>query len=80
VIVDPETGLPFSDASAWQLICNLLDECPESFQEVRLRKPPGQVAFWTVATLGSSNVSVYIKVQFFQGKAYGRSFHLSTKE
>lgn len=79
VIVDPETGLPFSDASAWQLICKQLDESPESFHEVRLRKPPGQIAFETVLTLPSHD-RVYIKVQLFQGKAYGRSFHLSTKE
>jgi len=79
VIVDPETGLPFSDASTWQLICKHLDECPESFQEVRLRKPPGQIAFETVLTL-PSNDRVYIKVHLFQRKAYGRSFHISTKE
>ena len=79
VIVDPETGLPFSDASAWQLICKLLDECPESFHEMRLRKPPGQIAFESVLTLPSHDC-IYIKVQLFQGKAYGRSFHRSTKE
>jgi hypothetical protein len=56
-----------------------LDERPESFQEVRLRKPPGQIAFETVLTL-PSNDRVYIKVQLFRGKAYGRSFHISTKE
>ena len=79
VIVDPETGLPFSDASAWQLICQQLEESPESFHEVKLRKPPGQIAFETVLTLATKD-RVYIKVQLFQGKAYGRSFHLSTKE
>jgi putative zinc finger/helix-turn-helix YgiT family protein len=79
VIVDPETGLPFLDASAWQLICRKLEESPESFREVRLRKPPGQIAFETVLTLPSKDC-VYIKVQLFQGKAHGRSFHRSTKE
>jgi hypothetical protein len=56
-----------------------LDESPEAFQEVMLRKPLGQIAFETVLTLTSED-RVYIKVQLFQGKAYGRSFHLPTKE
>ena len=79
-VENPENGSPFSDASAWELICKLLDEHPESFREIRLDKPPGQFAYWTVITLGPPNVPVYIKVQLFQGKAYGRSFHISTKE
>ncbi len=78
-IVNPETGLPFSDASAWELICRLLVERPESFQEVRLDRPPGQTAYAIEVTL-PENVRVYIKVQLSQGKARGRSFHLSTKE
>ena len=78
-IVNSETGIPFSDASAWELICRILEESPESFQQLTLQKPPGQVAFETVFTL-ASGVRVYIKVQLFRGKAFGRSFHISTKE
>lgn len=79
VIENPETGMPFSDASAWELICKIVEESPEAFRHLKLQKPPGQIAFETVFTL-PSGVRVYIKVQLFQGKAFGRSFHISTKE
>ena len=79
MIENPETGLPFSEPSAWQLICKLVEERPESFRQVRLHKPVGQIAFETVFTL-PNDVRVYIKVQLFHGKAHGRSFHISTKE
>jgi len=46
---------------------------------MKLDKPPGQIAYWTVVTL-STGVCVYIKVQLQRGKAHGRSFHISTKE
>lgn len=78
-IENPETTFPFSDASAWELICRTLDETPELFTEMKLDKPPGQIAYWTVVTL-STGVCVYIKVQLQRGKAHGRSFHISTKE
>lgn len=79
VIENPETGLPFSESSAWQLICKLVEEHPEAFRKLKLKCPPGQIAFETISTL-PSGVHVYIKVQLFQGKAHGRSFHISTKE
>ena len=79
VIENPETGMPFSDASAWELICRLVEESPDCFRPLKLQKPPGQIAFETVFSL-PRNVLVYIKVQLFQGKAFGRSFHISTKE
>jgi len=41
--------------------------------------PPGQIAFETVVSL-PKGARLYIKVQLFQGKAFGRSFHRSTKE
>ncbi len=77
-IENPETGLPFSDASAWEFICNLLIAEPERFVEVNLEKPVGQIAYWAVVTL-CDGVAVYIKVQLVQGLARGRSFHISTK-
>ena len=78
-ITNPETGLPFSDASAWELICNLLETQPEAFQELVLRKPPGKLAYATVVSLGSDAVRVYIKVELTCGRARGRSFHISTE-
>lgn len=78
-IENPESGLPFSDASAWELICRIIGECPEGFRQLKLQKPAGLVAFETVYTL-PNHVRVYIKIQLFQGKAHGRSFHIANKE
>ena len=78
-IVCPETGMCFSDRSAWGLICELLLHHPEMFEEVILKIPPGQVAYQTVHTL-SDGTRVYIKVQLSQGKARARSFHISEVE
>jgi len=75
----PETGMCFSDSGAWGLICDLLEQHPETFKEVILRLPPGQIAYQTVHTL-SNGTRVYIKVQLSQGKARARSFHISEVE
>ena len=79
-IENPETGIPFSDSSAWEFICQLLQESPERFREVKLKKPPDQVAYWATVTLPPNNANIYIKIQLSGGFAYGRSFHISTRE
>jgi hypothetical protein len=71
--------MPFTDKGAWGLICHLLEEHPEVFQEMTLENPPGQVAYATVHAL-VNGTRVYIKVQLSQGKARARSFHISEKE
>jgi hypothetical protein len=76
-VLNPETGLPFCDASAWQFICDLIESDPDEFAELILDKPPGQIAYWRTVTL-SNGLCVYIKVQFVGGIARGRSFHIST--
>lgn len=78
-VENPETGLPFSDASAWEFICDLLEACPEQFVETELEKPIGQIGYVTLVTLSPTSVLLYIKVQLLKGKARGRSFHISTK-
>jgi hypothetical protein len=78
-VENPETGLPFTDASAWEFICDRLEAYPEQFVETKLEKPAGQIGYVTVVTLEPTNVLVYIKVQLVQGRARGRSFHISTK-
>jgi hypothetical protein len=75
----PETGLFFTDNAAWGLICDLLEQDPEAFQEVVLERPPGELAYATVHTL-RDGTRVYIKVQLSRGKARARSFHISEVE
>jgi hypothetical protein len=78
-ITNPETGLPFNDASAWEFICNLLQTQAALFKEVVLKKPPGKLAYTTVISIGPDQVRIYIKVQLTCGRARGRSFHISTE-
>ena len=68
--------MPFNERSAWGLICHLLEQNPESFQEVTLERPPGEIAYATVHTL-RNGTRVYIKVQHSRGNARARSFHIS---
>jgi len=75
----PETGMFFTDNSAWILICDVLEQNPETFQEVVLEKPPGELAYATVHTL-RNGTRVYMKVQLSRGKARARSFHISEEE
>lgn len=78
-IMCPETGMFFTDNSAWILICDVLEQNPETFQEVVLEKPPGELAYATVHTL-RNGTRVYMKVQLSRGKARARSFHISEEE
>jgi hypothetical protein len=78
-ITNPKTGLPFSDASAWELICDLLETQAHEFQEVVLRKPLGKLAYATVVSIGPNELRVYVKVELTCGRARGRSFHISTE-
>jgi hypothetical protein len=73
-VENPETGIPFSDDSAWRLICKLLESGYE-FHPVDMRKPPGEVGYETKIQLRCDLPVVYIKVQLRHGKAWGRSFH-----
>ena len=73
-VENPETGMPYSDESAWWLICSLL-EAGHPFQPVQMKKPPGEVAYETKVRLRHDLPLVYIKVQIRHGRAWGRSFH-----
>lgn len=75
----PGHGIPYSDAGAWELICDAIEANPDQFKEIVLDKPPGQKAYWAVLTQ-ESGVKVYVKVQLSKGLARGRSFHISTEE
>jgi len=75
-VLNPETGLPFTDAGAWNFIADLLD-AGHPIVEVRLRRPPGETAFEMVVDMGKNASQIYIKVQIMKGLICGRSFHHS---
>jgi hypothetical protein len=73
-VENPRTGMPFTDAGAWELIAELLDGNHE-FTEVTLRNPPGCLAYETRVCLQANYAEIYIKVQHLAGNIWGRSFH-----
>lgn len=73
-------GLPgffFSDAGAWDLIADKLDEGIE-YQEISLDTPYGSTAIVLCVGIDPKRPPVYMKVQVGNGScAIGRSFHYS---
>lgn len=74
-VENPESGMPFTEYSAWELICELLEKESHVFVEVILREPPGCKAFETTCRLRPNLPEIYIKVQLWQDKVICRSFH-----
>jgi hypothetical protein len=74
----PITEMPYTDAGAWNLIADLL-EAGQSFVEVKLRKPAGDIAYETVVTLRADLPPLYIKIQLKAGRIWGRSFHYALR-
>lgn len=66
--------MPFTETSAWELICDLLDS-DQQFEMKALDVPPGQNALVTKVTLSEGGPAVYIKLHIYRGKALCRSFH-----
>jgi hypothetical protein len=72
--VETLLGLFFSDAGAWELIAELL-ESGHPFQQVTLRRPPGDIGYETTVKLRRDLPTIYIKIQLKAGRVWGRSFH-----
>jgi len=79
-VINPDTDMPFSDASAWFYIAELLEsENHCIFREISLRKPPGALGYEAVIILRPNSPKLYIKIQLMSGRILGRSFHYSLK-
>jgi hypothetical protein len=74
-IVDPKTGEPFTDATAWELVADLLEDPTVAVEEVLLESPPGKRGYVIQTSLNARRL--YVKVQLGSGKIIGRSFHYS---
>lgn len=77
-VTNPESGLPFTEPSAWELIASLL-ESGHPLEEVVLRQPPGKKAYVMLVDLGPTCPALYIKLQLGNGKVICRSFHYSVR-
>lgn len=73
-ITNPITDMPFTEASAWELIVRLLKEGHEFTPKI-LRKPAGETGYETRYQLGANGQTIYIKIQLRCGRIICRSFH-----
>ena len=73
---NPESGLPFTEASAWELLVQLLED-GHPMQETVLDHPPGARGFVLLVDLEGSSQTLYVKVQLGARCVIGRSFHYS---
>jgi hypothetical protein len=73
---NPESGLPFTEASAWDLLAQLLEE-GHPIQETVLDHPPGARGFVLLVDLEGSSQTLYVKLQLGASGVIGRSFHCS---
>jgi hypothetical protein len=74
-VIDPRSQEPFTDAGAWDFICDLLDGGCE-IEEIDLQRPPGRKGY-VLTTEGVENQIIYVKLQLTGDKVLGRSFHYS---
>lgn len=75
---DPRFEMFFTDAGAWAYIIELLESGTE-FAAVQLRRPPDTIGYEVALKLAPNLPEVYIKIQIFQARIWGRSFHNSTR-
>ena len=74
-VIDPATGLPFSDQSAWDFIADQLD-CGCVVDVCVLERPPGRTGYVMKILMPGAQV-LYVKLQLGAGAVIGRSFHYS---
>lgn len=77
-VINPESGIPFTKAGAWEFIAQTLESgC--LITEVEMRKPPNEVGYVVEVDLIAGSPRLYIKLQISRGKVIGRSFHYSLR-
>jgi len=74
-VVDPATGEPFTDDSAWAFIAGVIEQgCAVSKKIVDV--PPG-ASCWVIKVQMTDSKTLYVKLQLGAGTVIGRSFHYS---
>jgi len=73
-VTNPETGFPFSDAGAWELIADQIDSGVE-IKYVKLDKPSGAIGYAFLMKIDPKRLPIYVKLQLGAGVVIGRSFH-----
>lgn len=77
---DPESGQPFTNESAWDLIVQWLESGVALIPRVQNRPQPGIIAYEMIACL-SDGWSVYVKIRpGKKDRIFGRSFHYDERQ
>lgn len=76
-VINPSTGIPFDDISAWHCIADLAED-GHALEEMVLDQPQGEIGYVMIVNLDSSSPPLYIKLQLKGAFIFGRSFHYST--
>jgi hypothetical protein len=77
-VLNPESGLLFTEIGAWEYIADLLD-ANHPLTELALEQPPGEIAYTMAVSLGPKVPKLYIKLQILRGRVLARSFHYSDR-
>lgn len=78
-VLSPETGMPYSDVGAWDLIAELL-RAGHPLECIDLDKPIGKKGYVMKFRISVGRPPLYIKLQLGSGSVLGRSFHYSDTE
>lgn len=76
-VIDPQTGDPFTEESAWEFVIAALED-GEDIELVTLEKPPGKKGY-VMKLPGNGGCTIYVKLQLGGGVVIGRSFHVSDR-
>ena len=74
--MNPETGLPLTDASMWRALRRFLDD-GVPLESLELRQPAGEKAWVMKARLAPGQPLIYVKLQILGSNVHLRSFHKS---
>ncbi len=71
------TGMPYTEAEAFEAIADALDDLRIEVTVVTLRIPPGRTAYELLIPQSKGCAPIYAKVQLGSGQVLARSFHYS---
>jgi hypothetical protein len=77
-VLQPESGLPFTDVGAWNFIADIV-ECGCDVREITMAKPLGKIGYEILAAGHQGCPQIYIKLTLSASLIHGRSFHNSER-
>lgn len=75
-VINPASGLPYTESGAWQLIAEIL-ESGHPVETVVMNNPRGKTGYVLIYELSEDTPPLYIKIHFGSSGIVGRSFHHS---